>query len=105
MKFAMAEQLHEKYVVEVSAEISQDSLWKKKIFWGRYEEKFLITGKELESLPCNLWMNFSQYDLEYYVSKVHSCPQEFAEGLVIFKFEAKEFPQVVSYSANSQHDL
>lgn len=105
MKFAMAEQLHEKYLADVVTEISQDSFWKKKIFWGRYEERFLITGRELEELPCLLWTSFSQYSLEFFVSKVHSCPETFEEGLVIFKFEAKEFPHIVSYSGNSQQDF
>lgn len=105
MKFAIAEKYHEKYLADVVNEISKDSMWKKKIFWGRYEEQFLITFKNLEELPCNLWNDFSKYGLEFLVSKVHSCPEQFADDLVIFKFEAKEFPNLIGYSGNSQRDI
>ena len=102
MKFAMAEQLHEKYLADVVLEVGQDSLWREKLFAGQYDERFLITYKELEELPCLLWTKFSQYGLEFFVSKVHSCPEKFDEGSIIIKFEAKDFPHLVRYSEMSQ---
>jgi len=105
MKFAIAEKLYEKYLEDVVEEISQDDLWSKRLFEGPYNEPFLITFKELEELPCRLWTTFSQYGLEFFVSKVDSCPEEFAEGLIIFKFEAKGFSDVVGYSGNIQKEL
>jgi hypothetical protein len=102
MKFAIAEKFHEKYLEDVVKEISQDSLWRKRLFEGQYNEPFLITFKELEELPCKLWNAFSQYGLEYFVTKIHSCPEKFDEGLIIFKFEAKGFLHVVRYSGNNQ---
>lgn len=101
MKFAIAEKLHEKYLEDVVIEVSQDSLWRVRLLEGKYNERFLITCKELEELPCSLWGAFSQYGLEFYVSKVDSCPEEFDEGLVILKFEAKGFPQLVKYFADN----
>ena len=105
MQFAIAEKLHEKYIEDVVREVSKDSLWRKRLFAGQYNERFLISFKDLEELPCNLWTTFSQYGLEFYVSKVDSCPEEFDEGLIIFKFEANLFSHIVSYSGNSQHEL
>lgn len=102
MKFAIAEKFHEKYLEDVVTEVSQDSLWRAKLLAGQYNEQFLLTYKELEELPCNLWTTFSKYGLEFFISKVDSCPEEFAPGSLIFKYEAKEFPHVVSYSSNSQ---
>lgn len=102
MKFALADKYHEKYLDEVAREVSQDSLWRKRLFEGGNNEQFLLTYKELEELPCLLWNIFSQYGLEYLVSKVHACSEEFDEGLVIFKFEAKDYPHLVKYSGNSQ---
>jgi len=98
MKFAIAEKLCEKYLEDVVREVIEDNLWRKKLVEGQYDERFLITFKDLEELPCRLWAVFSQYGLEFFVSKVHSCPDESGEGVIIFKFEAKEFPQVVRYS-------
>lgn len=102
MKFAIAEKFCEKYLEDVMREISQDDLWRERLFEGQYNKRFLLTFKELEEVPCRLWSAFSQYGLEFFVSKVHSCPEEFDEGLIIFKFEAKEFPHVVGYSGNRQ---
>jgi len=103
MKFAIAEKLHEKYIADVVMEVSQDSLWKKNLFEGQYDEQFLLTYKDLEELPLPLWTNFSLYGLEFLVSKVQSCPEKFAEGLIIFKIEAKDFPHIVKYSGNTDH--
>ena len=105
MKFALADKLHEKYLEDVVIEVSQDSLWRKRLFEGEYNERLLITFKELEELPCPLWTTFSRYGLEYFVSKVHSCPEEFDEGVVIFKFEAKEFSHLLMYSGNKQSEI
>ncbi|HWR43715.1 hypothetical protein [Sporomusa sp.] len=96
MKFAIAEKLHEKYLEEVVTAISQDGLWRKKLFEGHYDERFLITFKELEELPCQLWTTFCQYGLEFFVSKIYSCPEGLDEGLIIFEFKAKGFPHLVS---------
>lgn len=105
MKFALADKFHEKYLEDVVIEVSQDSLWRKRLFEGQYNERFLITFRELEELPCSLWTIFSQYGLEFFVSKVNSCPEEFDEEPVIFKFEAKGFSHIVRYSGNNQNKM
>lgn len=99
MKFALADKYHEKYLDEVVKAVSQDDMWKKRLFEGQYNERFLLTSKELEELPYPLWTIFSQYGLEYFVSKVDVYPEKFDEGLIIFKFEAKEYPHLVKYEA------
>ncbi|HWR09873.1 hypothetical protein [Sporomusa sp.] len=96
MKFAIAEKLHEKYLADVVTEISQDSLWRKKLFEGQFNEQFLITCKKLEELPCHLWSPFSQYSLEFFVSKIYSCPEGPDGGCILFEFKAKGFPHLVS---------
>ena len=96
MKFALAEKLHEKYLDDVVTEICQDSLWRKKLFEGQYNEQFLITFKELEELPCHLWSTFCEYGLEFFVSKIYSCPEGFDEGIILFEFKAKDFSHLVS---------
>ena len=93
MKFALAEKLHEKYLEDVVTEISKDSVWRKKLLEGEYNEQFLITFKELEELPCPLWSTFCEYGLEFFVSKIHSCADE---GIILFEFKAKGFSHLVS---------
>jgi len=105
MKFAIAEKLHEKHLEDAVLQVSQDSLWRKRLFDGQYNERFLITFRELEELPYSLWTTFSQYGLEYFVSKVHSCPEKFEDGAVIFKFEAKEFSHLIRYSVNNHNTI
>ena len=95
MKFAIAEKLHEKYLEDVVTEISQNSLWRKKLLTGQFNDQFLITYKELEELPCHLWSPFSQYGLEFFVAKIYSCPERADGGGVLLEFKAKGFPHVV----------
>ena len=97
MKFAITEKFHEKYLEDVVTEVSQDDLWREKLLAGEYNEPFLLSYKELEELPCTLWTTFSKYGLEFIVSKVDSCPEEGVLGTPVFKFEAKEFKNVVGY--------
>lgn len=102
MKFAIAEKSHEKYIAEVVTAISQDSFWREKVVHGQYDEEFLITYKELEELPCSLWTVFSKYGLEFFVSKVEAIAETFIPGQVIFKFQAKDFPDIVRYAKGDQ---
>ncbi len=105
MQFAIAEKFHEKYLETVTMEISQDALWRERLFKGQYYEPFLATYKELEELPCQLWTVFSQYGLEFLVSKVQSCPETFDKESIIFKFQAKGFSNLVRYSGNHRNDF
>lgn len=100
MNLAIAEQLHEKHLEDVVREVSQDSLWRKRLLEGPSNVPFLLTYKEFDELPCRLWNTFSQYGLEFFVSRVDSCPEEFDEGVIIFKFEAKNFSNLIRYSGN-----
>ena len=95
MKFAIAEKYHEKYLAEVVAEVSQDSLWRENLLARQYDEPLLVTYKELEELPCRLWNDFSKYGLEFLVSKVENCSEGLDKESVILKFEAKEFPDLI----------
>lgn len=105
MKFAIAEQSHEKYLEDTVREVSEDSLWRKRLFEGPYDKPLLITYKELEELPCSLWADFSKYGLEFFVSKVDSGREKSNKGEIIFKFEAKGFSNLVQYSCNHKNIL
>ncbi len=105
MKFALIENVHKKYIDDVVNEISQDELWRERLFAAAYQEKFLITYKELEELPCRLWNDFSKYGLEFLVSKVENCSEGLDKESVILKFEAKEVPDLIKYSGAIDCDI
>jgi hypothetical protein len=68
------QEIHEKYLDDVALEISQDCMWRKKLFGGQYNEKFLITYKMLSDVPKYLKNAFELHELEYYVSKIFFLP-------------------------------
>jgi len=105
MKFAFIENVHKKYIDDVVSEISQDELWRERLFAAAYQEQFLITYKELEQLPCRLWEDFSKYGLEFLVSKVENCSEGLNKGSIILKFEAKEFAHLIKYSGTIDCDI
>jgi len=93
-------ELHEFYIFEVVADISQSNYWRQVLLVGDYEQKFMIGENSKYSIPTCLEDVIRKNNLQYYVSKVLKCPEEFDEGAVIFKFEAVEFPEIVRFSGN-----
>ena len=87
------------YLFDVALDISQSNYWRQLLFSSRYDKKFLISA-ETEGVPKSLKNILLGYNLQYFVSRVLDCPVEFDEGLVIFKFEAVDFPTVTRYSGN-----
>jgi len=94
--------IYQKYIFDVGLEISQSNYWRNLLFSSDYNFKFLFDQNTEHEIPEYLKMKkeIFDYNLQFYISKVLECPEEFAEGCIIFKFESVEFPQVVSYSGN-----
>jgi len=88
------------HIDDVMIDFSQSSYWRIKLFQAPYDKKFLISNEYPEVIPAPLREAFRKHDLRYYVSKVATCPDEFLEGSVIFKFEASSNPDLVRYSGN-----
>lgn len=84
-------------------EISQSSLWRKKLFESQNDKKFEISSKKSNELPEYIKNIFKKYNLRYYVSKIESSPENFATDLIIFKFESCRFSSIVGYSGNNQN--
>ena len=97
----LREEYHRKYI-DYIVDISQVSYWRALLFENSYNIKFLISKRTIDKIPIKLRDIFSKYDLKFYVSKVveSDCPENF-DGLVIFKFEAAEFPNITWYSGNN----
>lgn len=101
MKNRLRKKNHKKYLDDVALEISQASIWRKRLFQSQYNEFFLVTYERISEVPIYLRAAFSRYKLKYKISKVKSSPEYFDEGLIIFKIEAADYEKLVRYSGNN----
>ena len=94
---------NKEWIDDIVLDISQSKCWRQLLFSADYNQKFLINADTVCEYPThfvgtkNMIIN---HKLQFYVSKVLECPEDFDEGAVIFKFESAEFPEVMRYSGN-----
>ena len=93
--------LYEDIIEDVALEISLDSRWRALILTKELNEKIEITYHSLEELPCYIKDEIQKYKLKFWVEMVSSSNEYFEEGMVIFKFTSKEYPQVFRYTGNN----
>jgi hypothetical protein len=86
------EKYHKKYIDDVCSEISQTSYWRNLLFNSNDNVKLLIDLNTYDFIPEYIQEAFREYNLKYYVSKTKECPEVFDPDLVIFRFEAFEYP-------------
>ena len=91
---------HENYIFDIVADVSQSEYWRSLLFSGGYNELHLISANTMGDIPDYNKKALADDNLQFYVSKVLECPEEFDEGAVIFKFEPVEFPEIERYSGN-----
>lgn len=73
----------------------------KKIFKMKENDVLEISFKEPAQLPDYVREDIVVNKLTFFVNIVKDCPEEFDKGLIIFKFWAKEYPEICSYSGNN----
>lgn len=93
--------IYKKIISDVAMEISIASEWRKKIFEMKENDILEISFNAPLQLPQYIREDIVKNELTFYVRVVKECPEEFDEGLVIFKFWAKEYPEICSYSGNN----
>jgi len=93
--------LHKKFLEDIALDISTSNLWRKAIFKLDKNQFLLINKNSMLPLPKYIEPHFRKYKLQYIVQVVEACPEPFDEGLVIFQFSPRLFPQVKRYSGNS----
>jgi len=93
--------LYSEYIYDIVIEVSQSNYWRRLLFSSDYDQKFLINSDSEFHSPKFIRPVLLEHNLRFYVSKVSECPEEFDEGLVIFKFEPLEFPEIIHYSGNN----
>ena len=93
--------IYERTISDVAMEISIAREWRRKIFKLKENDVLEISFDNPLHLPDYIREDMVANKLTFYVKIVKDCPEEFDEGLVIFKFWAKEFPEICSYSGNN----
>ncbi|HEY0465392.1 MAG TPA: hypothetical protein VGC79_14355 [Polyangiaceae bacterium] len=85
-------------------DLSQNSFWRARLFNGPFNEPYHLDVDNLNGVPVRIANAIRRRNLRYDVTKVPANEAEpwLSEGgLVVFRFRAREFPSVTSYSGNS----
>lgn len=96
-------QIYKNNISDTAMEVSISSEWRKKIFQLKKGEFLTISYKRPDELPIYVRDEIILHKLTYCVEKSSDCPEKFDDGLVIFKFWAKEYPDIVRYSGNNSN--
>lgn len=96
--------LYKKYISDVALDISCDDVFREKLAAAPYGTCFEVSEKTAPQ--CVYLREVFERGLVYYVAKVHAdqIREKFDEGLVIFKFTASEYTDVVKYTGNNFGD-
>ena len=87
--------LYREYIDFVALDVSVDDGFRKMLAEAPYDSAFEIT-RENAPRCCDF-----PKGLVFYVEKVRGCSVIFDDGLIVFKFYAKEFPHIAAYSGNN----
>lgn len=93
--------IYEELIEDVTLEISLNSKWRRKIFKLLPNEVLEITYLNPMEIPEYIKKEIVQNKLEFLVMKVQKCEEKFDDELEIFKFQSKEYPQIIRFSANN----
>lgn len=94
-------EIYERSISDTAMEISISAPWREKIFRLKKGEQLTISAERAEELPAYIRDEIVTHRLTYCVGLAEDCPEEFDDGLVVFKFIAKEYPDIVRYSGNN----
>lgn len=100
-KKKMRKRICEMVLEDAAMEVSLIPSWRERLFSHPFGTKFLISCQNPDGVPAYVQAVMCRYQLQFYVSKVASCREKFDDGLVIFKFESKEYPRMVRFSGNN----
>lgn len=88
-------------ISDVTLDISLDSKWRRRIFDLPLKQKLEISYLNPYDLPEYIRKDVVCNKLLFQVEKVSNCNKKFDDNLIIFKFSAEEFPQIVDFSGNN----
>lgn len=88
-------------ISDVAMDISLSKIWRRQIFGLKKDDVLYISKSDEKIIPEYIKDVIVKNDLTFCVQIVDSCEVEFDDGLVIFKFYSKEYPEIVQYSGNN----
>ena len=101
LKKRLKKKIHKRFIEDIVYEISITNQWRNAIFNLSQNQHLLINKDSVLPLPPYIEPFIRKYNLQYAVSVVEKCPENFDDDLVIFKFSPKIFPDVKRYSGNN----
>ena len=93
--------LYKTLIEDVALEISLDAKWRRKILEESSNTKIGISYLDFVELPKYIRKEIVYNKLEFWVMKVDSCEEYFDDNLAIFKFQSKEYSEIVRFSGNN----
>lgn len=100
-KKKLRKRLYREFIEDVALEISLDVHWRKRLMGRTYNRKIEITYRNPTEIPKYIQKDIMFYKLEFWVMRVSSCKEYFDKGLEIFKFQSKEFSEIIRYTGNN----
>lgn len=88
-------------IEDTALEVSLSNEWRRRIFQLKKGEFLTISYRQPDELPEYVKNDILLHKLTYCVEIPSECPEKFDEGLVAFKFWAKEYPEIVRYTGNN----
>jgi hypothetical protein len=84
---------------------SQDSRWRSRLFAAPLHKLFTIDARNTDGLPAVVSRAVRRFGLSYNVCRVPQSETSFIEpgweGYVFFRFQARRYPDIVSFTANN----
>jgi hypothetical protein len=100
---------HRRYMDLGVIDASLNSEWRRKLFAAPCHQEFPIDSEHTEGLPGAVASGIRRHALEYEVGRVPQSETSFDdpvwEGCVFFRFRARRYPDMVSFSANNREVL
>lgn len=92
--------IYEELIDDVAMEISISASWRHRIFVSS-KTPISISGADGNDLPEYVRDDIIRNDLSFTVQVVDECDADFDEGMIVFRFSAEEYPDVVAFSGNN----
>ena len=91
--------IYEESIEDIALEISIDKKFRKLLKDAQYGEQIEISS--LTARHCKYVSNVLSQGLVFIVEKVTNCPEHFDNGLTIFKFFSRDYPDIIKYTGNN----
>ncbi len=92
------EKIYRQCIEDVAMEISIDKIFRDRLLNASYGEQLEISQRTANH--CKHLNHILSKGLVFVVEKVYECTEMFDSDLTIFKFSAKDFPNITRYTGN-----